>query len=130
GAGVARGRLEAHQEEVRALPAAPGDARRPRSRPPLDAERAGGRPQRHGPWGATLREQVGAGRAARSRLRDRQRPVSLQKGLWWAELEPGAALAPHRAGRGREGTGVPAGGARRPAEAADLVVLAVRYNST
>ena len=41
----ARRRLEGDQAEVRRLPAAPGDARRPGPRHSLDAERAGGRPQ-------------------------------------------------------------------------------------
>ncbi len=86
--------------EIPRLPASPGDTRRPRPCDSLDAERTGRWPQQHRARRTTPRAQDRAWRPARSGLRDRQRPLSLQEGVRRAELEPRAAFALDRARRG------------------------------
>ena len=105
--------------EVRGVPAARGDARRPEPRHPVDVQRAGGRPPQRRRRRHADRAADRAGRPARRRLRGRQRPLPLQEGLRRPELEPAAARAAHRAGREREGRRVPAGGQRHGPASAD-----------
>ncbi len=114
------------EEEVRGLPARRRGARRPESRHPVDVQRAGRRPSPRRRRRQPDRGDHRARRAARRRLRRGERPIPVQEGLRRAQLEPRAPIAAHRAGRGREGRGVPARGQRPGSAPARQPVSTVR----
>ena len=93
---------EAHAREVRAVPAARGDARRSEPRHAVD-DRASCRVGHHIVGGGDAAVDAGddSRRPARRRLRGRERPLPLQEGLRRSQLEPAAARAADRAGRER-----------------------------
>ena len=97
-------RLEGDEDEVRGVPAASHQQRRPVPRDPHDALGTGRRAQLHPARRAAARQGYGPRRTARCRLRDRRWPLSLQEGLRRVELDSGPAVAAHRAGhRGEAG---------------------------
>ncbi len=103
----ARRELGRDARAVRAVPSARRRPAGPEPRHPLDALGALGRAQLHHELRRHRRDEERPGRAPRRRLRDRERPVPVQARLWRSQLEPGAALAAHRARREREGGRIP-----------------------
>ena len=95
----ARRRLARDEDEVRGVPAAPGD--RAATSTASSAGCSANWPSATAtlaPANGLRRQGPRPRRPARGRLRDRRRPLPLQEGLRRPELEPGAALAAHRPG--------------------------------
>ena len=103
----ARRELGRDARAVRAVPPARRRPAGPEPRDPLDALGALRRSQLHHELRRHRRDEERPGRTPRRRLRDRERAVPVQARLRRSQLEPGAALAAHRARREREGGRVP-----------------------
>ena len=117
---------EAMGEKYSEFSRPPGDARRPQPGVAVDGIGARSRASRGVRRRHSGRRRHGARRFAGSRLRDRHRPLSIRQGVRRSQLDPGSPRTADRAGSGRGGRRVPAGGEWRGSRGAGERLLPLR----